>query len=294
MTAAPSVTVESPLALVCGGGSLPLAVADHVAARGRRVILFPLIGAAAADGFAQRPHHWLYMGQVGKLLKIARAEGCRDLVFIGSLVRPSVWKVRPDIRTLLALPRVFAAFRGGDDHLLSSIGGWIEEYGFHLLGAHEVAPEILAPEGLLGRVPLSDSARADIDLGLDYLRTAGRFDIGQAVVVADKHIIAVEAAEGTDAMLARVAEMRINGRLRTTAGKGVLVKAVKPSQDRRFDLPSIGGRTVDGVARAGLSGIAVTAGEAIVAEPEQLVLAADRANIFVVGVPAGGTPRTQL
>jgi DUF1009 family protein len=290
MTAAPAVREESPLAVICGGGSLPLAVADHVAARGRRVILFPLYGAAAADGFAQRPHHWLYMGQVGKFLKLARAEGCRDLVFIGSLVRPSVWKVRPDFRILTALPRVFAAYRGGDDHLLSSVARWVEEYGFHLLGAHEVAPEILLPPGLLGRVPVSDSARADIALGLDYLRTAGAFDIGQAVVVADKHIVAVEAAEGTDAMLTRVAEMRFNGRLRAGLGKGVLVKAVKPGQDRRFDLPSIGPRTVEGAARAGLAGIAMTAGEAIVAEPEPLVLAADRAGIFVVGVPAGVTP----
>jgi DUF1009 family protein len=290
MIAAPAVREESPLAVICGGGSLPLAVADHVAARGRRVVLFPLHGAAAADGFARQPHHWLYMGQVGKFLKLARAEGCRDLVFIGSLVRPSVWKVRPDFRILTALPRVFAAYRGGDDHLLSSIARWVEEYGFHLLGAHEVAPEILLPAGLLGRVPISDSARADVALGLDYLRTAGAFDIGQAVVVADKHIVAVEAAEGTDAMLTRVAEMRANGRLRAGAGKGVLVKAVKPGQDRRFDLPSIGPRTVEGVARAGLAGIAMTAGEAIVAEPEQLVLAADRAGIFVVGVPAGATP----
>lgn len=295
MTAALSATAlsaseGSPLALICGGGSLPLAVADHVAARGRRVILFPLVGAAAADGFAQRPHHWLYMGQVGKFLKIARAEDCRDLVFIGSLTRPSVWKVRPDFHVLSALPRVLAAFRGGDNHLLTTIAGWIEEHGFHLLGAHEVAPEILSPEGLLGRVPITDDARADIALGLDYLRTAGRFDIGQAIVVADQHIVAVEAAEGTDAMLARVAEMRSSGRLRTAVGKGVLIKAVKPSQDRRFDLPSVGPQTAEGVARAGLAGIAVTAGEAIIAEPEQLVLAADRANLFVVGVAAGATP----
>ena len=290
MTAAPAVREESPLAVMCGGGSLPLAVADHVAARGRRVVLFPLHGAAVPDGFAGRPHHWLYMGQVGKFLKIARAEGCRDLVFIGSLVRPSVWKVRPDWRILTALPRVFAAYRGGDDHLLSSIARWVEEYGFHLLGAHEVAPEILLPPGLFGRVAIDDDARADIALGLDYLRTAGAFDIGQAVVVADRHIVAVEAAEGTDAMLSRVAEMRASGRLRAGAGKGVLVKAVKPGQDRRFDLPSIGPRTVEGVARAGLGGIAMTAGEAIVAEPEELVLAADRAGIFVLGVPAGATP----
>ena len=108
--------------------------------------------------------------------------------------------------------------------------------------------------------------------------------------MADRHIVAVEAAEGTDAMLARVAEMRGNGRLRMATGKGVLVKAVKPSQDRRFDLPSLGPRTVEGVVSAGLGGIAVTAGAAVVAEPEQMVLAADRAAVFVIGVPDGATP----
>ena len=284
LTAAPHAGDDSPLALVCGGGSLPLAVADHVAKRGRRVILFPLIGAAAPVGFAGREHHWLHIGQVGRFLKVARAEGCRDLVFIGSLVRPSVWSVRPDFRVLMVLPRILAAYRGGDDHLLTRVGAWIEEYGFRLLGAHEVAPEILMPEGQLGRATPSDAARADIALGLDYLRAAGRFDIGQAVVVADKHIVAVEAAEGTDEMLKRVAGMRASGRLRTAAGKGVLVKAVKPDQDRRFDLPSIGPRTAEGVAAAGLGGIAVTAGAAVVAEPERLVVAADRAGVFVVGV----------
>ena len=135
-----------------------------------------------------------------------------------------------------------------------------EENGFRLLGAHEVAPEILMPEGALGRVQPRERDRADIAFGLDYLRASGPFDIGQAVVVADKHVLAVEAAEGTDAMLARVAEMRASGRVRSAVGTGVLVKAPKRGQDARFDLPSIGPRTVESVARAGLAGIAVVAG----------------------------------
>jgi len=139
-------------------------------------------------------------------------------------------------------------------------------------------------------VQASDRDRADIALALDYLHAAGPFDVGQAVVVAGRHVLAVEAAEGTDAMLARVAEMRANGRVRAAVGTGVLVKAPKPNQDRRFDLPSIGPKTAEGVARAGLAGIAVVAGETIVAEPSELVAAADRANIFVVGVPAAPAP----
>jgi DUF1009 family protein len=289
MSAAEAAAGEGPLAMICGGGTLPLAVADSVAARGRKVLLFPLRGAADPAAFAGREHTWVHLGQFGTVARIARAQGCRDIVCLGSVVRPSFWQLRPDFFTLRVLPQVARAFRGGDDHLLSSVGRVIESHGFRMLGAHEVAPEILVPAGTLGRFSPSERDRADIALGLEYLRAAGPFDIGQAVAVANKHILAVEAAEGTDRMLARVAELRAEGRIRAPAGSGVLVKAAKPAQDRRFDLPSIGPHTVAGVARAGLAGIAVLAGETIVAEPEALLEAADRANIFVVGMPAGPT-----
>jgi len=286
MSAPAELAPQTPLALICGGGSLPLAVADSVAAGGRRVLLFPLRGAADPRDYAKRPHHWLYLGQYGKFARIARAAGCRDLVVIGSLVRPSLWQIRPDIHALLALPQVLRAFRGGDDHLLSSIGKLVEQRGFRLHGAHEVAPDILAPTGPLTRAQPAARERIDIVLGFDYLRAAGPFDVGQAVVVSGRHVLAVEAAEGTDQMLARVAELRTNGRLHAPVGSGVLVKAPKPAQDRRFDLPTIGPQTVEGVADAGLAGIAVAASATVIAEPERLVAAADRAGIFVVGVPA--------
>jgi hypothetical protein len=287
MSAAAELSETSPLALICGGGSLPLAVADSIAARGRDVLLFPLRGAANPADFVRRPHHWLHFGQGGKFERIARAAGCRDVVFIGSLVRPALWQIRPDWRVLRYMPRIIAAYRGGDDHLLKSIGRLVEENGFRLLGAHEVAPEILLPDGVLGRAQPSARDRADIALGFDYLRASAPFDIGQAVVVADKHVLAVEAAEGTDEMIGRVAEMRASGRVRVPIGCGVLVKAPKRGQDRRFDLPSIGPQTVENAARAGLAGIAVAAGSTIVAEAERLVQAADRANVFVIGVSAG-------
>jgi DUF1009 family protein len=278
---------EGPLAMICGGGSLPLAVADFVSGRGRQVVLFPLHGAAEGTAVERFPHHWVYIGQIGKFIRLARAAGCRDVVFIGALVRPSLWQLHLDLKGLSILPRAIAAFRGGDNHLLSGMGKLLEQDGFRLLGAHEVAPEILAPQGALGHAQPSERDRADIALGLDYLRAAGPFDVGQAVVVAGKHVLAVEAAEGTDQMLARVAELRANGRLRASAGSGVLVKAPKRGQDLRYDMPSIGPLTVEGVARAGLAGIAVVAGATIIAESDRLVAAADRANIFVYGAPVG-------
>lgn len=287
MSAIPAAGQQGPLALICGGGSLPLAVADFVSARGRQVLLFPLQGIARPEDYAQRPHTWVRIAKFGAFARAARAAGCHEMVLIGSLVRPAFWQIRFDLTTLKLLPRIAAAFRGGDDYLLSGGARLIEEQGFRVLGAHEVAPEILVPKGTLGRVQAGERDRADIALGLDYLRATGPFDVGQAVVVAGRHVLAVEAAEGTDQMLERIAALRASGRIRASTVGGVLVKAPKRGQDRRFDLPSIGPRTVEGAARAGLAGIAVVASGTIVAEPVRLVQAADRANIFVVGLPAG-------
>ena len=288
MSAAPTSSQEAPLALICGGGSLPVAVADFVAARGRKVLLFPLHGAANPADFARRPHQWLYFGQGRKIrADCPRCRLPRRGVHWIAGAPGAFGRSGRTSRSLLLMPRIAAAYRGGDNHLLSGIARLFEAEGFRLLGAHEVAPEILVPEGALGSTQPSERERADIALGFDYLHATGGFDVGQAVVVAGRHVLAVEAAEGTDDMLARVAQMRANGRVRTPAGSGALVKAPKHGQDRRFDLPSIGPQTIDGVARAGLAGIAVVAGSTIVAEPERLVQAADRAGIFVLGAPAG-------
>jgi UDP-2,3-diacylglucosamine hydrolase len=283
------ITDESPLAIICGGGSLPFAVADAVAKRGRSVVLFGIRGWADSQRIAAYPHHWTWLGQFGTVCRIARREGCRDVVFIGSVVRPSIWGIRPDFKTLRLLPRILAIFRGGDDHLLTGVARIFEEHGFRLVGAHEIAPEILMPEGALGGGRPSDRDRADIAKGLALLNATSTFDVGQAVVVADGRVLAVEAAEGTDQMLERIAELRKQGQLAPGSGRGVLVKAAKRGQDRRFDLPSIGPRTVDATAQAGLAGIAVVAGSTVVAEPERLAQAADRAHLFVVGVREGTT-----
>ena len=278
---------QGPLAIICGGGSLPFAVADAVHKRGRRAVLFALRGWADPECVASYPHHWSALGQFGRLCADVRAEGCRDMVFIGTLTRPPLWRLRFDFGTLRALPRILAAYRGGDNHLLSGVAAAFEQEGFRVVGAHEVAPEILVPEGALGRRRPSKAEHADIRRALALLEATGRFDIGQAAVVAGNRVLAVEAAEGTDAMLARVAELRARHG-RGEAG-GVLVKAPKPGQDWRFDLPSVGPQTIEGAARAGLSGIAVLAGGAIIAEPQRVAALADARNIFVVGVRADGT-----
>ena len=131
-----------PLGILCGGGSIPPAVAEAVLRNGRDVVMFPLIGWADPQAMAPFRHHWIYIGRVGEFERLAKSERCRDIVFVGTLVRPSLRQVRLDWATVKMIPRIVRAFRGGDDHLLSGIARMVEDDGFRLRGAHEVAPEI--------------------------------------------------------------------------------------------------------------------------------------------------------
>jgi UDP-2,3-diacylglucosamine hydrolase len=272
------------IAIICGGGSFPGAVADAVLRHGRRPVMMAVRGWADSKVVERYTHHWIALGQFGRFLRIARAEDCREAILIGTLLRPRFRQIRLDWQTLRVLPRVAGFFRGGDDHLLSGVASVVEQNGIRIIGLQEVVPEILVPEGVLGGCQPSARDSVDIARALKVIRTLGPFDIGQAVVIANNHVLAVEAAEGTDNMLARIADLRRQGRVTVAPGVGVLVKAPKPGQDRRFDLPSIGPRTIEGVAHAGLAGVAVAAGSTIVAEAAQVTAAADRAKIFFVGV----------
>src|SRR5262249_4929188 len=142
------------------------------------------------------------------------------------------------------------------------------------------------PAGQLGRHAPSERDRTDIAVGQALLATMGRFDIGQAVVVAGNRVLAVEAAEGTDRMLARIAQLRSDGTLALPTNVGALSKAPSRTQARRLDLPSVGARTVEVAAAASLAGIAVEARGAVTADLDEMVRAADAAGLFVVGIPA--------
>jgi DUF1009 family protein len=278
-----------PLAVICGGGSFPAALADAVAARGRRPVMFGIRGWADPKVVERYAHHWIAIGQAGRFFRLAKAENCREVLFIGTVLRPPIAQLRLDWRTILLMPRVIRFFRGGDDKLLSGVAGVAESGGLRVVGVKDVAPELFVPEGVLGRHRPSERDREDIQRALKVIAALGPFDVGQAAVVANGNVLAVEAAEGTDHMLDRITELRRFGRVTSPPGVGVLVKAPKPGQDRRFDLPSIGPRTIEHVARAGLAGLAVAAGSTMVAEPEQVIATADRDRVFVVGVREGKT-----
>jgi UDP-2,3-diacylglucosamine hydrolase len=281
-----ALEISSPIGLIAAGGVMPFAVADSLIARGIQPVLFALKGACDPVRVERFRHHWISVGQLGRAVKLFRSEKCRDLVFIGTLVRPALSEIRLDWGTLRVIGQVWAAFRGGDDHLLSGIGRIFEQDGFRMVGIKDVAPDLLMPEGCLTRATPGPDAIADIASGREVLRALSPFDIGQAAIVIDGHVVAVEDIEGTDGLLARVARLRAEGRIRASASRGVLVKAPKSGQDLRFDLPTTGPRTVEGAAAANLAGIAIVAGNTIVVEPQAMIEAADAAGLFVTGLPA--------
>jgi DUF1009 family protein len=278
--------IISPVGLIAAGGVMPFAVADSLIKRGLTPVVFALRGLCDPARAERYRHHWIAIGQIGRAKKLFRAEGCRDLLFIGSLVRPALSEIRLDLGTLRVINEVWAAFRGGDDHLLSGIGRILERDGFRMVGIKDVAPDVLMPEGSLTNTKPDEQSSYDIALGRELLRALSPFDIGQAVVVIDGHVVGVEDIEGTDGLLARIVTLRALGRIRAAAKRGILVKVPKSGQDLRYDLPTIGARTVEGAAKARLAGIAVIAGNTVLAEPQQTIEAADAAGIFVTGLPA--------
>ena len=290
MTGSPAMTrgaleISSPIGLIAAGGVMPFAVADSLIARGIDPVLFALKGVCDPVRVARFRHHWISVGQYGRVVKLFRAENCRDLVFIGTLVRPALSEIRLDWGTLRVIGRVWTAFRGGDDHLLSSIGRIFEQDGFRMVGLKDIAPDLLMPEGCLTRARPDEEAAADIAKGREVLRALSPFDIGQAAIVIDGHAVGVEDIEGTDGLLARIARLRAEGRIRSRVARGVLVKAPKSGQDLRFDLPTMGPRTVEGAAAAKLAGVAIVAGNTLVVEPQAVIEAADAAGLFVIGLP---------
>src|SRR5258708_7733557 len=241
-----ALEISSPVGLIAAGGVMPFAVADSLAARGIKPLLVARKGACDPVAVGRFRHHWISVGQFGRAAKLFRAENCRDLVFIGTLVRPALSEIRLDWGALRVIGHLLAAFRGGDDHLLSGIGRILEQDGFRMVGIKDVAPDLLMPEGCLTLKSPDENAAADIAKGRDVLRALGPFDIGQATVVIDGHVIGVEDIEGTDGLLARVARLRVEGRIRARTAHALLVKPPKSGQALRFDLPTMGPRTVAG------------------------------------------------
>jgi DUF1009 family protein len=272
------------LAIIAGGGTLPCAVAEAAVTAGRTVHIVGIRGEAEA-AIERFPHTWVKWGEVGKLFASLEDHDCRDLVIIGGVTRPDLANIKFDMGAITHLPRLLRLGLGGDDSVLAALVRFFEDKGYRVQSAADVAPDLVAGEGTLGAKTPSAADRADIDAAFNVVEALGRLDVGQAAIVANGHVLAVEAAEGTDAMLARCADLRRRRRDRA----GVLVKAPKPGQELRVDMPTIGPETVRKAADAGLAGIAVSAGRVLIAERAATIAAADAQGLFLIGQSRPGT-----
>jgi DUF1009 family protein len=278
-----------PVGIIAGSGSLPGEVAKAIIGRGGSVHII-MVDGAADPALAAFPHTVVNWAALGRATAALKGTGARQILVLGGFARPSFRTARPDLAFFRSLPAIVRLLKaGGDDALLRGLLALFEAQGFTAAGVRELAPELLVEEGVLTKAEPSAAEIENTKIGFSLISALGHYDIGQAAIVRDGHIEAIEAAEGTDAMLKRVAAFRQSNGERG----GVLVKRPKPGQELRADLPAIGPDTAKNAAAAGLAGITVMSGYVLAAERSDMIRLADERGLFVAGVslPASG-PKT--
>jgi DUF1009 family protein len=283
-----------PIGIIAGGGGLPGEIAHAVVSRGGAVHIICVDGEAG-DDLEVYPHTIVNWAALGSALRSLRRAKVERVLFTGTMTRKPGWlTARPDWTFFSALPSVLRLLRqGGDDALLRCLIGIFEKRGLTVMSPAEAAPELIAGLGPLAAFMPGPEDDADIAKGFALIAALGRHDIGQGAIIAKGVIEAIEGAEGTDRMIARIAAARSSAPRPATVRQpqGVLVKRAKPGQDMRVDLPAIGPLTVAGAAAAHLSGIAAMAGEVLVLDRARLISQANENNVFVAGVGEGANTR---
>ena len=270
------------LGLIAGSGMLPVRIAQAEQQAGREPFIVRLFDDEPLTAFQHKDHS---IAEVGGVIRTLRAAGCDAVCFAGIVKRPNFAKLRPDWRGARLLPKVVAAALRGDGAIIDVVVSVFEEEGFRVVGADEAALGLQVDHGPLGRFHPASHDFDDIRKAAALIEAIGPFDVGQAAIIRRGFVLAVEAAEGTDEMLERCANLPENlkgfepgeeERLR-----GVLVKVPKPGQELRVDLPTLGVSTVENAHAAGLAGIAVRGQQALVVDRRAVQQRADELGLFV-------------
>lgn len=292
MAGAPEDGSGAPIAIIAGGGQVPLHLARSLADRGVSFVVV-MLKDDADPALAAYDHIVVNPVELARFRRFMKDRGVRTVTLVGSVGgRPDISRFRPDWTTLRLIGRILGALGRGDDALLRTVIAMLEDGGVTVVGAHEIEPDLVASAGLLGTVSVPKGQQASIETGISAATALGALDAGQAVIVVGRRVVALEGAEGTDAMIERVAQLRAIGRLGRKKG-GVLVKLRKPGQDIRVDMPTIGPQTVRNAAAAGLAGIAVHGENTLVMNRAETVAAADAAGVFLVGLPPEAVERIE-
>lgn len=272
---------EGRLAILSGLGDVPQRVAEVARSQGQEpfiVVIGGLDVPSWASGYEHTAFGW---GDVSRLFSTLKAKGCTEVCLAGSVVRPDLKSIKFDLGGLFALPRILKAGFGGDDAILRQVISLFEEQGLTIRALPEIAPSLVLPIGFNVKSKAYEGFEADLAVAEKAIATIAPLDIGQSLVVVRQQIVAVEGAEGTDGLLARVAEMRASARIRAKAGEGVFIKAAKPGQDLRVDLPSVGEKTLEGVAKAGLAGLALQAERVLCPDLAAFRARAEALSLFI-------------
>lgn len=275
---------QTPLGILAGGTLLPIEIAEAARSRGRGVHIVGLDGEA--DPAIERfDHTWVNWGAIGRMIGAFRTAGCQEIVIVGKVRRPNLMKLRPDGLFWRTLPSLFGFLRGGDDTILRMVIAFFERHGLTVRGVSEVAPELVAPHGRIAGPDKIGQLDSGIATACKALAALSPYDAAQAAVADGQgRLLALEGADGTDAMLRRLASARSET---TAAAGGVVVKMPKAGQEMRIDLPTIGPDTVRRAAEARLDLIAIGAGSTIIADRKGLDAIAGDAGVGVAGLSGG-------
>lgn len=272
------------VAIIAGSGSLPIELVKGSIESGIEPFLVGIQDVASAEIEAY-PHTYLGFGQIGKLFEILHEREIDHVVFAGGIrIRPDFTSLQLDWKTVKLLPKILSLMASGDNSLLSGVIKIFESEDITMVGAHDIAPQLLCESGnIVGKKP-TKKMMENVNLGVKACKMLGRMDVGQAAIVEAGRVVALEGAEGTDAMILRVNDMRNSGQMPMQGKLGVLVKTMKPGQDMRADLPSIGPQTIANVKKSGLLGIVLEAGRTLILNKSETLAMAKSENIFIFGV----------
>lgn len=262
------------LGILAGGGPLPRRIAETAVAEGRPVFVIAFEGQTDPTTVDGLPHAWMRLGATAKTLEALHAAACAEVVMAGPMKRPALSSLSLDLRSTAAIARAGTRVFG-DDGLLSLIVEEMERDGFSVVGIEDILGGYLVPSGDLARQSPDPQALTDARRGILVLAAMSEADIGQAAAVQEGLVLAVEAVEGTDAMIARA------GTLKRSGSPPVLVKGRKRGQSGRADRPTVGAATVAAAAAAGFGGIVVEAEETLLIDRGATVAAADAAGLFL-------------
>ena len=269
---------NTKLALISGGGGLPVEIARYLKQAQRPYTVIRIEGLSDSE-LNDHPGHTLGLGDFPKLFEILAAEQAKAVTMCGYVQRPDFDSLRKDQH----LQSIQSAGRGGDDSLLRQVAKVIASQGYHIEGAHEANPDLLVGSGLQAGPDPSPEAMEDAQEAMRVAAAIGALDIGQAVVVAGRITLAVEAQEGTQAMLGRIHTLNPALRGMLANRKGVLAKLAKPIQDLRLDMPTIGLKTIEDVAAAGLCGIVARSQALLIIDKPAVFARARELGVFIYG-----------